>query len=116
MVHRALLGLLRLPLLKSLLARDHLPQVPRRQRLTTPEVVLSVENYSQTQDTPALCRDAAMQMYAKSEDPLTVFSGLDPSATGYHKDCIAEQERLKDHALSWSNSRLSKLRKAWTSG
>jgi hypothetical protein len=64
MLHPALPGLLRLPLLKSLLARDHLPQVPRGQRLTSPKVVLSVENYSQPQDTMALCRDAATQMYA----------------------------------------------------
>jgi len=35
---------------------------------------------------------------------LTVFSGLDPSATGYHRDCIAVQESLDKHAHSWYDS------------
>jgi hypothetical protein len=61
MLHPVLPRLLRLPLLESLLATNHLPQVPRRQKLTSPEVVPSVENNSQTQDTQAVSLRVAVQ-------------------------------------------------------
>jgi hypothetical protein len=54
-------------------------------------------------------RCGADECISNSRDPLSVFSGLNPSASGYHKDCIAEQERLDKHALSWPDSRPSKM-------
>jgi hypothetical protein len=53
-------------------------------------------------------RCGADECISESGSRLAVFSGLDPSAIGYHKDCIAVQESLDKDARSWYDSLPSK--------
>jgi hypothetical protein len=53
-------------------------------------------------------RCGAVECISEGPSRLTVFGGLDPSAIGYHKDCIAVQESLNEHSLSWYDSLPSK--------